>query len=238
MLLTCLLILLVIIGVTFLIIGIFKKSKKISFTGIAIIIISIAIGIGVITEKIYDRNKQETNELNEVSSINNSESKAIEYYKKNLEEIAKELTVEEAVNRDFFVFDGANGKVYNEEKLKSFIENTKIDAENRKKDEIIIAIYNINGDPIIYNIGYGYYDNAGFVLAIDGTRIDLSKTEMGASNKIPEEYLNIVVNTNFPKEYYEVSVEDTGFESNAIYLKSHSSEFNDVEIARYMTNKG
>lgn len=236
MLLACLLILLVIIGITFLIVGIFKKSKKISFSGIAIIIITIAIGIGVITEKLYDSNERETNELNKVSSINNSESKAIEYYKKNLEEIPKELTAEEAVNRDFFVFDGTSGKVYNEEKLKSFVENTKIDAENRKKDEIIIAIYNINGDPIIYNIGYD--DNTGFVLAIDGTRIDLSKTELGTSNKIPEEYLNIVVKTNFPKEYYEVSVEDTGFESNAIYLKSNSSEFNDVEIARYMTNEG
>ena len=236
MLLDCLLILLVIIGITFLIVGIFKKSKKISFSGIAIIIITIAIGIGVITGKLYDSNERETNKLNEVSSINNSESKAIEYYKKNLEEIPKELTAEEAVNRDFFVFDGTSGKVYNEEKLKSFVENTKLGAENRKKDEIIIAIYNINGDPIIYNIGYD--DNTGFALAIDGTRIDLSKTELGTSNKIPEEYLNIVVNTNFPKEYYEVSVEDTGFESNVIYLKSNSSEFNDVEIARYMTNEG
>lgn len=236
MILACLLILLVIIGITFLLVGIFKKSKKISFTGIIIIIITIAIGIVVITEKLYDSNERETNELNEVSSINNSESKAIEYYKKNLEEIPKEFTVEEAVNRDFFVFDGTSGKVYNEEKLKSFVENTKLGAENRKKDEIIIAIYNINGDTIIYNIGYD--DNTGFVLAIDGTRIDLSKTELATSNKIPEEYLNIVVNTKFPKEYYEVSVEDTGFESNVIYLKSNSNEFEDVEIARYMTNEG
>ena len=60
-----------------------------------------------------------------------------------------------------------------------------------------------------------------------------SKTELGTSSNVPKEYLKVVVNTNFPKDYYDVIVEDTGFESNAIYLKSHSSEFNDVEIARY-----
>ena len=40
--------------------------------------------------------------------------------------------------------------------------------------------------------------------------------------------------SSFPKDYYDVIVEDTRFESNAIYLRSHSSEFDDVEIARYI----
>lgn len=230
-----LLIALCIIGITLLIIGIFKRSKKISFTGVLIIIISIACDILIFAINIDTINEEESNLINEVSEVSSDENnKIVEYYKKRLEEIPKKITAEEAAKRDFFVFDGVSGKVYNEERLKSFKENTKIDAENRKKDEIIIAIYNINGDPTFYDLGYGFDENTGFVLAVDSTRVDLAETEIATSNNIPEEYFNIVVNTNFPKENYEVKVEDSGFSSNIIYLKSNSNEFEDVEIGRYM----
>ena len=230
-----LLIVLFIIGIVFLILGIFKKSKKIGSIGVLIIIISIVCGIFIFARNIDINKELESNQINEVSEVNSSENnKIVEYYKNRLEEIPKKITAEEAAKRDFFVFDGVSGKVYNEERLKSFIEKTKIDAENRKKDEIIIAIYNINGDPTFYDLGYGFDENTGFVLAVDSTRVDLAETEIATSNNIPEEYFNIVVNTKFPKEYYEVSVEDSGFSSNIIYLKSNSNEFEDVEIGRYM----
>lgn len=231
MILVYLIFLLIVIGIVFPVLGGVKKSKKLSIIGIIIFIIVIALSICLAIRTSYEKKHEEETVLNEVNSNISNEEIAIEHYKNNLQEIPKELTVEEAIKRNFFVFDGVEEKVYNEEKLKTFIENTKLDATNRISDEIIIVIYNIEGDPIIYNVGFD--ENTGYVLATDGTRIDISKTELSTSNNVPEEYLKVVVNTNFPKDYYDVIVEDTGFESNAIYLKSHSSEFDDVEIARY-----
>lgn len=231
MILVYLIFLLIVIGIVFLVLGGVKKSKKLSIIGIIIFIIVIALSICLAIRTSYEKKHEEENVLNKVNSNISNEEIAIEHYKNNLQEIPKELTVEEAIKRNFFVFDGVEEKVYNEERLKTFIENTKLDATNRISDEIIIVIYNIEGDPIIYDVGFD--ENTGYVLATDGTRIDISKTELSTSNNVPEEYLKVVVNTNFPKDYYDVIVEDTGFESNAIYLKSHSSEFDDVEIARY-----
>lgn len=232
MILVCLMILLMLIGIIFLVLGGVKKSKKISMIGIIIFVIIIAFSIGFVIRALYEKNKQEEKALNEVNSDIYNEEMITEHYKNNLQEIPKELTVEEAIKRNFFVFDAVEEKVYNEEKLKMFIENTKLDATDRISDEIIIVIYNINGDPIIYNIGFN--ENRGYVLATDGTRVDISKTELGTSNNTPEEYLNVVINTNFSKDYYEVTVEDTGVGSNSISLKSNSSKFDDVEIARYI----
>ena len=231
MILIYLIFLLIVIGIVFLVLGGVKKSKKLSIIGVIIFIIVIAFSICLAIRTLNKKNNEEETVLNEVNSNISNEEIAIEHYKNNLQEIPKELTVEEAIKRNFFVFDGVEEKVYNEERLKTFIENTKLDATNRISDEIIIVIYNIEGDPIIYDVGFD--ENTGYVLATDGTRIDISKTELSTSNNVPEEYLKVVVNTNFPKDYYDVIVEDTGFESNAIYLKSHSSEFDDVEIARY-----
>lgn len=169
MVLVCLMILLMIIGIIFFILGGVKKSKKLSMIGIMIFIIIIAFSIGFAIRALYEKNKQEEKESNAVNSNIYNEEMITEHYKNNLQEIPKELTVEEAIKRNFFVFDGVEEKVYNEERLKTFIENTKLDATNRISDEIIIVIYNIEGDPIIYDVGFD--ENTGYVLATDGTRI-------------------------------------------------------------------
>ena len=143
MVLVCLIILLMIIGIIFLALGRVKKSKKLSMISIIIFIIIIAFSIGFAIRALYEKNKQEEKESNAVNSNIYNEEMITEHYKNNLQEIPKELTVEEAVKRNFFVFDAIEEKVYNEEKLKMFIENTKLDATNRISDEIIIVIYNI-----------------------------------------------------------------------------------------------
>lgn len=160
-----------------------------------------------------------------------------EHYTKILENIPRKLTVDEAVEKNYFVYDAVKEKIYNEDILEKFINNTKIDADNRIADEIIIVIYNIEGDPILYNLGYD--ENIGYILAKDATRIDVSRTEIltDENYEIPDEFSKIVVDTNFPKEYYNITVTDTGFSSNAICLKSYSENYKDVEICRYMINK-
>lgn len=224
---------LIILGLMFLLIGITKKNKIFKNIGIVISIISIAFWIGFISWPLY---KEESNK--NITNIDN-EKIAIEHYTKNLEDIPRELTVDEAVNRNYFVYDGVGGKVYNEQVLNRFVKNTEKDAKNRIADEIIIVIYNIEGDPFLYNLGYNFTENMGYVLAEDATRIDIGKTELPVNDSnynLPEEFNRIVVNKNFPKEYYTITIEDTGFSSNAICLKSYSEKYEDVEICRYLQN--
>lgn len=65
---------------------------------------------------------------------------AIAYYKEKLESLPKELSVEEAVRRNFFVCSDTD-EVYHKEILERFVKNTQMDAKERKADEITIAIY-------------------------------------------------------------------------------------------------
>ena len=167
------------------------------------------------------------------------EKLAIEHYTKNLENMPQKLTVDEASKKNYFVYDAVKDKVYNEDVLERFVKNTEMKASNRVPDEIIIVIYNINGDPSIYNLGYKFTENVGYILAKDSTRIDIGKTELPTGDpnyKLPDEFSKIVVDTNFPKEYYSTIVTDTGFSSNVICLKSYSENYEDVEIGRYMIN--
>lgn len=218
--------------------GIFIKNKIIRIIGVVIITAVIIFVIGFIIYSLYEDDVQYKSQFGQDETNNsNNEQLAIDYYKKKLESIPKELTVEDAVKRNYFVYDGVKDKVYNEEILKDFVKNTEINAKDRVPGEIVIVIYNINGDPFIYSLGYKFNENIGYVLAKDFTRIDIWKTEIiadGINYQLPDEYSKIVVNTNFPEEYYEITVTDTGFSSNAIILKSYSNNYQDIEIARYM----
>lgn len=233
---------LIILGLICVLIGITKKNKLFKNIGIVIFILIIVFGIGFISWSLYKNDNQYKSqtgqeELNKnITNIDNEEV-AIEHYTKNLENIPRKLTVDEAVNSNYFVYDCVKDKVYNEEVLKRFVKNTEMNAKNRIADEIIIVIYNIEGDPFLYNLGYNFTENMGYVLAKDATRIDIGKTELPVDDpnyKLPEEFYRIAVNTNFPKEYYNITIEDTGFSSNAICLKSYSENYEDVEIGRYM----
>lgn len=233
---------LIIIGLLLVLIGIIKKNKMFRNTGIIIFTTIMIFWMGFISWALYKNNIEYKSKFGQEESnkdITNSEKLAIEHYTKNLENIPKKLTVDEAAKRDYFVYDCRKDKTYNEDILQRFVKNTKIDANNRIADEIIIVIYNINGEPSIYNLGYGFTENMGYILAKDSTRMDIGKTELSTNDpnyKLPDEFSKIVVDTNFPKEHYSITITDTGFDSNAICLKSYSENYEDVEIARYMIN--
>ena len=226
---------LIIIALAFILIGITKKNKI--FTTI------IVFWIGFTSWSLYKNDNEYKSKIGQENlnkNITNIDEKlAIEHYTKKLENIPRELTVEEAVKTNYFVYDAVKDKFYNEDLLEKFVKNTEMQADNRISDEIIIVIYNINGDPSIYNLGYGFVENMGYILAKDSTRIDIGKTELPTNDpnyKLPDEFSKIVVDTNFPKEHYSITITDTGFDSNAICLKSYSENYEDVEIARYMMN--
>lgn len=235
---------LIIIALVFVVIGIVKKSKLFKNIGIAISTIIIVFWIGFISWSLYKNDNEYESQIGQEKLNKNitnidDEKLAIEYCTKNLENIPRKLTVEEAVKRNYFVYDAVKDKFYNEDVLEKFVKNTEMQVGNRISDEIIIVIYNINGDPSIYNLGYGFAENMGYILAKDSTRIDIGKTELPTNDpnyKLPDEFSKIVVDTNFPKEHYSITVIDTGFSSNSICLKSYSEDYEDIEIARYMIN--
>lgn len=155
-----------------------------------------------------------------------------QYYKNKLEGLPKELSVQEAVNRGYFVYDGKNNKIYNKQVLDRFVENTKVQATNRVEDEMTIAIYTINSEPILYHISY---QEKGYVLVTDATRIKTVEMEF-----LPKEYYEITVNRDIPKEYYSITVnKDEGVNAVSILLTVYKDEpeakqYQDIEIARYL----
>lgn len=157
-----------------------------------------------------------------------------EYYKSKLEELPKEISIQEVVRRGYFVYDDANDKIYNKNVLDRFVKNTEINATNRVEDEIIIVIYTINEEPTIYNI---LYTEKGYILVKDATRIETMEMEI-----ISKEYYEITVNSDIPKEYYGITVkEDEGVNAVSISLTVYKNDINekqyeDIEIARYLLN--
>ena len=152
MVLVYLIILLIIIGIIFLVLGGVKKSKKLSMIGIMIFIIIIAFSIGFAIRALYEKNKQEEKESNAVNSNIYNEEMITEHYKNNLQEIPKELTVEEAVKRNFFVFDAVEEKVYNEEKLKIL--------ETLEKEDNLYNLKFMTKEEYLRNYFFSYQDNA------------------------------------------------------------------------------
>lgn len=125
-------------------------------------------------------------------------------------------------------------ELYNKEILDRFIRNTEMGATNRIADEIILVIYNINGDSTIYSLGYQDKGKTGYVLATDATRVDTSKTEL---IEIPKEYNEVIINTDIPSEHYGITItEDFGISAGIITLTSYFKQEEDIEIARYLLN--
>ncbi len=198
------------------------KNKKIAIVIVLIIIILFSI----IMYWIY-QNRNQYDAEKELADI-----KA--YYKSNLDSIPRDITPTEAEERGYFVYDSVQGKIYNKDVLDRFVKNTEMSAENRIADEIIIVIYTIDGEPIIYDLGYKYKENIGYVLAKDATRVDGTNTEF---TYIPKEYYEVVINYDIPSQYYGITVtEDFGISAGIISLTSYSEGYEDIEFARYLLN--
>lgn len=200
------------------------KNKKVIMFIIVIAIILLILSICYITKngsKLWTDQDDKAKKLADVE----------EHYKTTLASIPRELTQIQAVERGYFVYDGVQNKVYNKDVLDRFVKNTEMNAENRIADEIIIVIYTIDREPIIYNLGYKYKENIGYVVAKDATRADESNTEF---TYIPKEYYEVVINYDIPSEYYGITItEDFGISAGIISLTSYSEDYEDIEIARY-----
>ena len=206
-----------------------KKGNQTKIVRI-IVIIAVLVGIVLIVTNIFKKDERPNKE-----TIILEEAK---HLKEKSEKISRELSVEEAVKNGYFIYDG--NKTYNKEVLERFIDTTRVNAEPRKKDEIVIVIYNANNDPFIYNLAYK--EGKGYILAKDFTRVDVLKTELGNEEgyvEAPPEFYDVVVNEDIPSEYYDISIlEDEGLNVAVISLilckePSESINYENIEIARF-----
>ena len=203
-------------------------SNKIIVIFAVIALIGILCGVAVGLSR---KNKESTSNEYLYEAI--SDSASLKY----IENIPSELTIDDAVNRKYFVYDGQNNKVYNKNILNSFIKNTAINSPNRISDEICIVIYSINGEPTIYDLLYDSKANK-YIFAYDYTRVKTWEIPMEEKPN-PDIYNQIITNDNILGEYYGIEVvEDTDFDVAIILLKAYNKEENknytDIEIARYM----
>ena len=154
---------------------------------------------------------------------------------KYIDNIANTITVDEAVNNGYFVYDGQNDKVYNKDILDSFMKNTRIEAKSRTSDEICIVIYNANGEPIIYDLFYDANTNQ-YKYAYDYTRVKSWESPVEESAN-PEMHYNIITNNIAGENYGIEVVEDKDFNVAIILLKAHNNDYSDIEIARYSLDR-
>ena len=112
------------------------KKKK-----LLIIVLVIIVIVGSIFIALNQQAKKQT--LNNENTLSNTESKlnatneTDKYGYKDLSELPKDYTIKQAIKDGCVVI--TNEKVFNKYRLDKFIENTEINAKDRKEDKIRIV---------------------------------------------------------------------------------------------------
>lgn len=168
------------------------------------------------------------------------------------EKLPNPIEIQEAINNGWFVIDTKNEKIYNKNILDRFIENTSINAKNRIADKITIATYNMNNEPIIYDLEYKIFEETyingkqekvnktGYILKIDHSRILTYEIEMSYEEQkefhkmkiiddIPGSFYGITL-TNEPE--YNVSILSLSLYAQIQYL-SDTQPYEEIEITRF-----
>lgn len=169
----------------------------------------------------------------------------------NLIDIKDEFSQEEAINQGCFVITG--DKVYNEDVLYKFIENTGINSKNRIPDKIRIVVYNLNNEPKIYDLEYRnlneeYIDDenrktnkTGYRLITDISRVHTYENHMNYNQHM--QIQQIKINEDIPGDIYGINiVKYKDINASIISLLVHKDianteqyekKYEDIEIARY-----
>lgn len=121
-----------------------------------------------------------------------------------LEELPQNYSIEKAVKDGCFVI--TYNKIYNKHILENFINNTGINAKERKEDSIRIVQYTTEGDPIITEVSFEFKDEtytfgneevkkSHYIVKHDSTRDKFAS----------EEDRKITTNEDFPGSFYGIT---------------------------------
>lgn len=223
-----------------------KMNAKIIAIIMVIIIFLIVIFAYVC---IYDINNVKKDDVN----IENEKIQSI-INEVNLMDIPEDFTIQDAVEQGCFVI--TENKIYNKEKLESFIKNTEFNAENRIEDKIRIAVYGsiVDNGPSVYDLEYKILEEkyinseqkevnkATYKLITDNSRIhrfvhNISENEL-------KEYQKLKINSDIPAEYYGINlIDEDEFDAYSLtlslytepmYSKENIIPYKDIEITRYV----
>lgn len=197
---------------------IFTKHMKVFITDTPISGYDIYYGLGykIIIVKISDEENYtkispiwEEDDISEACKRVEEINATKEYRDKELEELPQNYTLEQAVRDGCFVV--TYNRVYNKNKLDSFIANTGMNPQNRIEDKIRIVLYTDEGDPIIIDLEYKITDET---YLLSGKPVNKTKYIMRKDNTrdrfAAKEDRRIKENDRIPGEIYGITTWEDG----------------------------
>ena len=131
-------------------------------------------------------------------------------------------------------------KIYGKDKLDKFIENTKINSQERKEDKIRIVQFTVEGDLIIKDLEYKKeerlddcleMDKTGYILTVDNTRDKFSA----------DKDRKITVDEDIPAVFYGIIKEEKDDDIHIVlalyaeidYVSGDGKIYNEIEVCTY-----
>lgn len=216
-------------------------KKKIILIIIVLIVITLAGGVYYkINNQENSKNLSEKNDSqnrNEEISTNN-EPKVDSYGYRALSELPQDYSLEQAIDDGCVVI--TYNKIYGKEKLDKFIENTKINSQERKEDKIRIVQFTVEGDLIIKDLEYKKeerldgcleMDKKGYILTVDNTRDKFSA----------DEDRKIAVDDDIPAVFYGIIKEEKDDDIHIVlalyaeidYASDAAKIYKEIEVCTY-----
>lgn len=188
-----------------------KKKLVLAITILVIIIEGILFTVKqqVKTSKQNEKNSSPnsinsaSNNLTDGENNTGKESSTDKYGYKNLSELPQDYTLEQAIEDRCVVI--TYNKVWNKDKLDSFIENTGINSKDRKEDKIRIAQTTVEGDLVIKDLEYKIKDETYKLGNEDVNKTTYILTEDNTRDKFSAEAdRKITVNEDIPGDVYGI----------------------------------
>ena len=216
-------------------------KKKIILIIIVLIVITLAGGVYYkINNQENSKNLSKENDSqnrNEEISTNN-EPKVDSYGYRALSELPQDYSLEQAIDDGCVVI--TYNKIYGKEKLDKFIENTKINSQERKEDKIRIVQFTVEGDLIIKDLEYKKeerldgcleMDKTGYILTVDNTRDKFSA----------DEDRKIAVDDDIPAVFYGIIKEEKDDDIHIVlalyaeidYASDAAKIYKEIEVCTY-----
>lgn len=216
-------------------------KRKIALLIIVLIVIAIAGGVYYkINHQDNSKNlSKETNSPNRNEEFEtNDEPKVDSYGYRALAELPQDYSLEQAIDDGCVVI--TYNKIYGKDKLDKFIENTKINSQERKEDKIRIVQFTVEGDLIIKDLEYKKeerldgcleMDKTGYILTVDNTRDKFSA----------DKDRKITVDEDIPAGFYGIIKEEKEDDIHIVlalyaeidYVSGDGKIYKEIEVCSY-----
>ena len=216
-------------------------KRKIALLIIVLIVIAIAGGVYYKInnqENLKNLNKETDSQNSTEEVATNAEPKVDSYGYRALSELPQDYSLEQAIDDGCVVI--TYNKIYGKDKLDKFIENTKINSQERKEDKIRIVQFTVEGDLIIKDLEYKKeerlddcleMDKTGYILTVDNTRDKFSA----------DKDRKITVDEDIPAGFYGIIKEEKEDDIHIVlalyaeidYVSGDGKIYKEIEVCSY-----